>query len=183
MTKLFRRARRAARGLLVLATILIALPGSLAWADKPDWAGGKGREGRESRDGREGREARDERDRRGGRDERDARSGSGLNISLAFTTSDRGAIEAYYREQAREGKCPPGLAKKNNGCQPPGQAKAWRKGQALPTGVAIRDLTPELRIRLPLPPVNHRYVELAGDILLVAIGTSIVVDAVENILR
>jgi len=38
-------------------------------------------------------------------------------------------------------------------------------------------------MRLPLPPVNPRHVELAGDILLVAVGTAIVVDAVENILR
>lgn len=189
MNKSIHRIRRILRGALVLITILVALPGSLAWAEKPDWAGGKGREGRENRDQRDGREDRDDRDRRSGRDhredrsDRDRRSDSGLTVSIGFSAAERGAIEAFYREQVREGKCPPGLAKKNNGCLPPGQAKAWRKGQPLPSGVVPRDLSPELRIRLPLPPVNHRYVELAGDILLVAVGTAIVVDAVENILR
>lgn len=45
----------------------------------------------------------------------------------------------YYRDGRYYGaNCPPGLAKKNNGCLPPGQAKAsWSVGQRLP--VAYRD--------------------------------------------
>lgn len=41
----------------------------------------------------------------------------------------------YYRDGKRYGSsCPRGLAKKNNGCLPPGLAKArWRVGQSLPT--------------------------------------------------
>ncbi|WP_120717905.1 hypothetical protein [Tsuneonella amylolytica] len=41
----------------------------------------------------------------------------------------------YYRDGRYYGSnCPPGLAKKNNGCLPPGQAKArWQVGQRLPT--------------------------------------------------
>jgi Ni/Co efflux regulator RcnB len=184
MNKTWMRVRRVWRRLLVLAVVLVALPGASAWAEKPDWAGGKGRENREDRDNRDERGNRSGKPDKGDKaDRRDGPSSSGLNIVIGFTASDRGAIEAYYRDQARTGQCPPGLAKKNNGCQPPGQAKAWRKGQALAAGLPVRDLSPELRIRLPLPPVNHRYVELAGDILLVAIGTAIVVDAVENILR
>ncbi|RWR53174.1 excinuclease ABC subunit A [Sinirhodobacter ferrireducens] len=27
--------------------------------------------------------------------------------------------------------CPPGLAKKNNGCMPPGQAKKWQRGDRI----------------------------------------------------
>jgi hypothetical protein len=39
-----------------------------------------------------------------------------------------------HQAQAYGRGCPPGLAKKNNGCMPPGQAKArWRVGQRLPT--------------------------------------------------
>ncbi len=41
----------------------------------------------------------------------------------------------YYRDGRYYGvNCPPGLAKKNNGCLPPGQAKkaAWNVGQRLP---------------------------------------------------
>lgn len=45
----------------------------------------------------------------------------------------------YYRDGRYYGSnCPPGLAKKNNGCLPPGQAKArWAVGQRLP--VAYRN--------------------------------------------
>lgn len=41
----------------------------------------------------------------------------------------------YYRDGRYYGNnCPPGLAKKNNGCLPPGQARArWGVGQRLPT--------------------------------------------------
>ncbi len=41
----------------------------------------------------------------------------------------------YYRDGRYYGSnCPPGLAKKNNGCMPPGQAKKarWTVGQRLP---------------------------------------------------
>ena len=31
------------------------------------------------------------------------------------------------------------------------------------------------------PPSNHRYVHVAADILLIAIGTQMVIDAMENI--
>jgi Ni/Co efflux regulator RcnB len=38
-------------------------------------------------------------------------------------------------------------------------------------------------VRLPPPPPRHRYVRVAGDILLIAVGASIVVDAIEDIIR
>src|SRR3989339_675574 len=67
------------------------------------------------------------------------------------------------------------VEKKSSGCQPPGQAKKWKKGY--PLRDKYYDLPDELVIRLPVPPLNHRYVRVAGDILLIAIGTSMVVDA------
>lgn len=41
----------------------------------------------------------------------------------------------YYRDGRYYGSnCPPGLAKKNNGCLPPGQARQrWKVGQRLPS--------------------------------------------------
>ena len=81
------------------------------------------------------------------------------------------------------GKCPPGLAKKGNGCMPPGQAKKWAMGRPLPRDVAYHDLPRDLLIRLPAPPVGHRYVQVAGDVLLIAVGSSMVVDAIQDILR
>lgn len=41
----------------------------------------------------------------------------------------------------------------------------------------------ELVIRLPVPLLNHRYVRVAGDILMIAIGTGMVVDAMEDIFQ
>ena len=98
-----------------------------------------------------------------------------------FDSDSRRVISEYYA--TRKSKCPPGLAKKNNGCLPPGQAKKWSLGQALPADQRYASLPPELLKRLPPLPADQRYVRIAGDILLIAIGTRMVIDAVEDILR
>jgi Ni/Co efflux regulator RcnB len=93
-------------------------------------------------------------------------------------------VREYYGEQFRGSKkCPPGLAKKNNGCMPPGQAKKWNVGQPLPQEIVYHELPRELVIKLPQPRAGHRYVRVAADILLIAIGTSMVVDAIEDLGR
>lgn len=104
-------------------------------------------------------------------------------VFVSFGTQERVVITEYYGQQVRKGKCPLGLAKKKNGCQAPGQAKKWKKGLPLSREVVIYEVPRDLRVRLPAPPVNHRYVEVAGDILMIAVGTRMVVDAVENILQ
>lgn len=100
-----------------------------------------------------------------------------------FDDESRRAIGDYYGDQRRAGKCPPGLAKKHNGCQPPGQAKAWARGRPLGREVIYYDLPPDLLRRLPPPPPRHRYVEVAGDVLMIAVGTGLVVDAIEDLAR
>lgn len=149
------------------------------FAEKPDWAGG-GKNGNkhESRDDRGGRDDRGKRDKREDRYD-DRRSGGQYH----FNDDSRRILIDYYGGQARAGHCPPGLAKKGNGCMPPGQAKKWRRGYALPADVRYYPLPHEILVRLPPPPPQHRYVQVAGDILMIAIGTSMVVDAVEDILR
>ena len=81
----------------------------------------------------------------------------------------------------RSGKCPPGLAKKHNGCMPPGQAKPWTLGRPLPRDVVYYDLPPSLVVRLGIPPSGHKYVRVAADILLITIGTSMVIDAIQDL--
>lgn len=98
-----------------------------------------------------------------------------------FDEDNRRIINEYYGEKFRNGKCPPGLAKKNNGCLPPGQAKKWSTGQPLPADLKRYDLPKDLVARLPVPPSGHRYVRVASDILLIAVGTGMVVDAIEDI--
>lgn len=102
--------------------------------------------------------------------------------SKHFDDHDRDVVNHYYQREFRKGKgCPPGLAKKHNGCMPPGLAKKWRYGHSLPRDVAWYPLPHELIIKLPAPPVDYRYVRVASDILLIAVGTNMVVDAIEDI--
>ena len=106
-----------------------------------------------------------------------------VSIQLYFGNNDRRIINEYYAPEFRSGHCPPGLAKKGNGCMPPGQAKKWRKGHALPQGIAYYDLPPDLIYRMPPPPPRHRYVRVGPDILLLSTGSGIVVDAIIDIGR
>lgn len=106
-----------------------------------------------------------------------------MSVEFRFGEQERYAVRDYYGAQARGGKCPPGLAKKGNGCMPPGQAKKWAMGRPLPRDVVYHDLPYDLMVRLPAPPAGHRYVQVAGDVLLIAVGTSMVVDAIQDILR
>jgi hypothetical protein len=77
------------------------------------------------------------------------------------------------------GHCPPGLAKKNNGCLPPGQAKKmWAVGQPLPAGVAYFALPPALLGRLSPAPAGYAYVQVGPDVLLLGIATRMVLSAV-----
>lgn len=151
---------------LALVSALAAVP---ALADKPAWAGG-GKHGR----GDDRQEVRHE-ERRG--------DGPAIAVEFHFGGDARRAVADYYGAEMRAGKCPPGLAKKRNGCLPPGQAKKWTKGRPLPADLRYYDLPRELVLRLPPPPRDHRYVQVAGDILMIAVGTSLVVDAIEDLGR
>jgi Ni/Co efflux regulator RcnB len=106
-----------------------------------------------------------------------------VQVEFHFGEREREAARAYYGAPERAGRCPPGLSKKGHHCLPPGQARKWRVGQPLPRGIIYHDLPADLRLRLPPPPEGHRYVRVAADILLIAIGTSMIVDAMEDIVR
>lgn len=100
-----------------------------------------------------------------------------------FQPHHREAAREYYGRPENRGFCPPGLAKKENGCQPPGQAKKWRRGHPLPPNAIYYDVPRSVVLSLGVPPSGYRYVRLASDILLIAVGTSIVVDAIEDLVR
>ena len=103
--------------------------------------------------------------------------------STRFVDRQRVVVREYYVTEHRGGHCPPGLAKKQNGCMPPGQAKKWRVGQPLPRDVVYYELPPALVVELGPPPAGHRFVRVAADILLIAIGTGMVIDAVTDLGR
>jgi len=102
----------------------------------------------------------------------------------AFVVSDRdrSAIYSYYRTEYVAGNCPPGLAKKNNGCLPPGQAKkVWAIGQPLPSGIYYEPLPPMLLGRLTPAPAGYQYVRVSSDILMLIVGTRMVTAAIADL--
>lgn len=165
-----------------LATALL-LAGALAvgpvLADKPEgvgggksWKAGKDRHNDDERgERREERRDGDRGDRREAREQR------------YFDDRHRVAVREYYDDRFRHGRCPPGLAKKHNGCLPPGQAKKWQLGRPLPRDVIYYPLPREVVVRLGTPPAGHKFVRVASDILLIAVGTGMVIDAIDDLSR
>ena len=110
--------------------------------------------------------------------------GHGKHKKKHFDNDRRSHIHAYYDQEFRSGHCPPGLAKKHNGCMPPGQAKKqWQMGHALQPTVVRYDLPPALVVKIGVPPPGYKYVRVAGDILMIAVGTSMVVEAIRDLGR
>ncbi len=104
-----------------------------------------------------------------------------LRVGGYFNDTQRTAVRTYYGEQYRAGNCPPGLAKKNNGCMPPGQARKWNVGRTLPRDVVYYSVPQSVIVDLGVPPSGQRYVRVGSDILLLAIGTGMVIDAIQNL--
>jgi len=133
------------RHLLLLALCFsVSAP---SFADKPAWAGkGKGHEERD-----------DDRDEGRGKGKHKAKHGK------HFDDSKRLVVREYYQTQFEGGKkCPPGLAKKNNGCLPPGQAKKlYNVGQRFPAGYGYawnyNQIPYDLRTRYGLQPNANYY--------------------------
>ena len=152
---------------------------STALADKPEWAGGgnKGNKGGRS-------DHSQQRSERHGDDRREARNEHGGSRAQShFEERHTVIVRDYYGERMQGGRCPPGLAKKRNGCMPPGQAKKWQVGHRLPREVIFYEVPQPLVVQIGQPPSGYRYVRVASDILMIAIGTGMVVDAIANLGR
>jgi Ni/Co efflux regulator RcnB len=102
---------------------------------------------------------------------------TGKDSENYFNQDRKVLIRNYYSKSRKSGNCPPGLAKKNNGCQPPGQIKKWRKGELLPRDVAYYDLPGALIDELGRTPDGEKLVQVGTDLLLISIATGMVVDA------
>ncbi len=109
--------------------------------------------------------------------------GKGKQKKKHFDDDKHAHIRGYYTDEFRGGHCPPGLAKKRNGCMPPGQAKKWGMGRPLPQDVVIYEVPPALVVMIGVPPAGYKYVRVAADILLIAVGTRMVVDAITDLGR
>lgn len=158
---------------LVVAGVLAAGP---VMADK----GGNGKGGKGKGDKHDRGDQRDERrddDRRSSGDK--DRHSSGKNRH--FEERQHVVVREYYVEHYHGRRCPPGLVKKHNGCTPPGYAKKWKVGRPLAREVIFYEVPQPLVVQIGPPPTGYRYVRVAGDILLIAIGTGMVVDAINDL--
>ncbi len=143
--------------LFLLASM--AVSSGAALAGKPDWAG------------------------KGNPHQQAEQADNEVQIGAYFGERQRVEVSSYYETQGRSGKCPPGLAKKHNGCQPPGQAKKWQLGRPLERDVVFYPVPNAVVVRIGVPPAGYRYVRVLNDILLVAIASNVVVDAIEDLMR
>jgi hypothetical protein len=98
-----------------------------------------------------------------------------------FDDRRKSIIRDYYSGIRGSGNCPPGLAKKHNGCQPPGQAKKWQIGRPLPGDVVYYPLPYELLHHLGHTSEGQKLVRVGTDILLISVGTSLVLDAIDDL--
>ena len=105
-------------------------------------------------------------------------------VVVVFNDRDRDEVRRYWVDSYGRGNCPPGLAKKHNGCLPPGQAKKrYVVGQRLPATVVIQSLPPVLVTRLGPAPRGYEYAVVDGDVVKLAVGTRLVVDAITALLN
>ena len=140
-----------------------------ATAEKPEWAG----KGQGSKHEQKDRKAK----------QKSGKKTAEVKPGAYFADPQRDAARSYYASKYSAKRCPPGLAKKNNGCMPPGQAKKWAVGQALPSDLVYYPVPQAVVVQLGVAPVGHRYVRVANDILLITIGTRMVVDAIEDLMK
>jgi len=90
--------------------------------------------------------------------------------------------------QGRWGGCPPGLAKKGNGCMPPGQARKyyWDRGARVPAGYrgwTRYDAIPRAyRMRVPYN-ARYRYVYRDDYVYVVDPQTRLVRDIIDLLSR
>jgi hypothetical protein len=162
--------------------LVLAVAGSIAagpsLADKPSWAGGGKGKGQDVEHGKSDSGAR-------GGDQGSSRDKAASTVVKReyFADGHRTLVREYYSDEFRHGRCPPGLAKKDNGCMPPGQAKKWTVGRPLPKEVIFYDVPAPLLAKLDRAPAGHRYARVASDILLITLGSGTVVDAIQNLGR
>lgn len=106
-----------------------------------------------------------------------------VRVGQYFNDQQREAVRGYYVKQYGDGRrCPPGLAKKNNGCMPPGQVR-YVVGQPLPRTVTVYQVPQPVIVQLPVAPPGYRYVRVGNDILLVSPQSQLVVDVIAGLLR
>ncbi|OFX05539.1 MAG: hypothetical protein A3E78_12465 [Alphaproteobacteria bacterium RIFCSPHIGHO2_12_FULL_63_12] len=106
--------------------------------------------------------------------EHERSGGADFNVSIILGDREREVVRNHYTAN-----CPPGLAKKRNGCLPPGLAKKrYAVGQRMPDDADIVILPNEVILRLPPLPRGYGYRVVDGDLVVVALASLIIADAI-----
>jgi len=103
-------------------------------------------------------------------------------VRVVVPNQDRAIVYQYYRREFSAGRCPPGLARKGNGCLPPGHAKKlWIIGQPLPPAVAYQPVPPAVVQQLAPVPRGYEYVRVDDDVILMDTANRMVADVVNDL--
>jgi Ni/Co efflux regulator RcnB len=104
------------------------------------------------------------------------------HVGRYFNDQQRVVVRNYYSTYYGTRGCPPGLAKKNNGCLPPGHARNIVVGQRAPVGVTYYAVPQPVLVQLPaIPAPGYRYVRIGNDIVLLSPQSAIVVDVISGL--
>ena len=188
MTRSFPFASRAC----ALAIAALFLSGA-SLADDDDHGKGKGNKHGDKHSEKQERKAEKHADKQERKDDKEYakrerkgeshRDRDDVRVGHYFNDQQREAARGYYVSQYGDGRrCPPGLAKRNNGCVPPGQVR-YVVGQPLPRTVTVYQVPQPVIVQLPLAPAGYRYVRVGNDILLVSPQSQLVVDVIAGLLR
>ena len=129
-------------------------------------------------------------------------SGNRSRLSARVDANRNGILdsrESGFRDRDRDGRddrfesrfagrdCPPGVAKKNNGCLPPGQAKkVFAQGQRVPTGynyyTDFDNIPQQYRTQYNLDP-TQRYIYRDDRIYVVDPRTSLIQRVITSLIR
>ena len=167
------RVSRIAPTLVAAATIAVMglAPTSQAFAEKPAHAGKPSHAGKGGKHGGKGKAAKH--GKHGKQDRGD------VSIQVTFGEDGRAHVRSHYRNEYAAQPCPPGLAKKRNGCLPPGQAKKrYAKGDIIPDEIVLSPIPGRLEVRLKPLPRGYVYRYVDGQVLVVAEAAKKVIDAV-----
>ena len=102
-----------------------------------------------------------------------------LGEGVYFDDRNRAAVRKYYASLADK-SCPGG---KGEPCLPTQAKQPWRIGQPLPPGAVAEAVPKAIRQSLPNLPPGLQYVQVGGDILLVANASKMVVDGIDGAVR
>lgn len=83
-----------------------------------------------------------------------------------FGDKHRAAVRKYYASHPAAGAPTP-----------------WEIGDPVPRGAKVAELPPALRASLPQVPPGHRYVQLGGEVVLIAAESKMVVDGISRTAR